>query len=110
MSLFKPASETAMKDIIMLIHGPPGAGKTHLAATVSKQFPSEFPPSRPVTLTDVAFISVDSGALDGLNAQGVDVQYSVNYMDVRAECNGTNQALGKIVKEVFVLRQFPGAP
>ena len=60
---FKPSNETALKTSNILVHGPPGVGKTFLSLTASDQWPAELPPKKHVVLTDIAHFAFDSQAV-----------------------------------------------
>lgn len=57
-----------------MAHGPPASGKTRFAATVSEQFP-EKTGEKWVDLTDIVWLSIDQGALDGLSVEKLNIPF-----------------------------------
>lgn len=57
----------------IVIHGPPGVGKTFAAATASVNWPSALPSSDWVRLYDMLWLPADAGALDGLTEAKIEV-------------------------------------
>lgn len=75
----KPTSLNSLyqKRVALLAHfyGPPGTGKTMFAASVSKHWNKNWltMPSANVPLDDCLFVSFDSGGLESLSAEGIQV-------------------------------------
>ena len=57
----------------VVAHGPPGSGKTFFAASLSKSWPKSLPAKKWTKLSDVLWVPFDSGALDGLLEQKIEV-------------------------------------
>lgn len=58
---------------LIVIHGPPASGKTHLAATFSEYFPTKLPSPKQVGLDDLLWIPWDAGACEGLRSHRIRV-------------------------------------
>lgn len=71
-SSFMSSSRGQQKGHIVL-HGPPGVGKSFCAATISKHWPAELPAKKPVELSDCIWLSFDAGATDGFQAENIEV-------------------------------------
>lgn len=72
-SSFLASSRGQQKGHIVL-HGPPGVGKSFCAATISEFWPEELPSKKPVELSDCIWLSFDAGATDGFQAENIEVQ------------------------------------
>lgn len=72
-------SEKTTFDGEVLLHGPPGVGKTFFAATISEFWPGELPAKRKIDLHDVLWMQTDAGGTAGFMEQRI----SVPLIDVR---------------------------
>ncbi len=108
--LVGPASTQKMPTIF-IIHGPPGAGKTTLAASMSKKWPGVRANLRkeertPVFLDDTLFLTGDPDGLASLAAVGVDAP-QINLVELWEQLGYLN-ALAHLPKLItYAYEKYP---
>jgi len=65
--------------------GAPGKGKTHLMATLSKDYPETWPPPAPVLIEDVLVINTDQNGLAPFREAGVTFKHVIDISGASAE-------------------------
>lgn len=82
-----PKNEASAGDLIYLMHGKPGSGKTTAACTISRKFPSSLSEllnhKREVYLDDIVVVEFDDDATIGLTMQyGITFKYRLNFKSI----------------------------
>jgi hypothetical protein len=106
LKVFKTSEESMLARKRIMLHGPPGSGKTFCALTASSKWPIDI--EKGAVLDDLAFFSFDNGALDGL------VEYPITLPNV-LDLNAWMEETGKNILEalnliVAVAREFTKIP
>lgn len=85
---------------VYIIHGPPGSGKTFLAATASQYWPEEVPPASPVELKDMLWLGADAGATAGF--QELRISLPDRYLDIGTmlAAEGANRGIKYAIEAV----------
>ena len=87
------------------IEGQVGSGKTSLAASISPDFPVK-PGETDVVLSDLAWVAIDTGALDVLKAQRIRPALEFDFADFQAAHDGNPvsamQTIQALIKETSV--------
>lgn len=68
---FSVSSIDTMFDGALVIHGPPGVGKTWFAGTASEFWPELVPSAKRIELLDMLWFQVDAGATAGFAEQNI---------------------------------------
>lgn len=90
-SKYLTTSKETTFDGTTLLHGPPGVGKTFLAATASAAWPEVLPSRKKVDLGDMLWFQIDAGATAGFLEQRIQVPFVV---DVRRAIGDHDLLLG----------------
>jgi len=98
--MIKSSRELTLKDLNLLFYGPPGSGKTFVAASASKYWPEVLEKVNTwTTLKDLLSISVDAGATDGLAQYKLEVP-SISFTEVMKETGSdVAESIRKITAE-----------
>jgi hypothetical protein len=84
---------------VIIIHGPPGAGKTFLAGTASKHWPKVWPPKSKkwINLSDMLWVPFDAGATDGFTEARIEVP-TVPVLEVIKDVGSVERGLWRTVE------------
>jgi len=94
--LIKSSKELNKKTPVITIFGPPGGGKTVLAATMSEYWRGPNTDNQ-IAISDMVWVVVDRGALESFDHLGYEIPYAIDMVEVLANTGSLVPALKKMI-------------